>query len=425
MLFKKSKEIEALTAEVNALKNQLSPEQNQVNVLRQQIAGLTQMRDGLNQTVMSLQAHVASLQSETARLNGLIVQQNEEILVQSFGLYEPRFAFINSEEYKQRLDQVREQQKQMIKAGTAASGNVNWQVDGSAAKGRKMVKDMQKLLLRAFNSECDDVVEHVKYNNYDQSVKRIMASYESISKLCAMMSIVISYPYLQLKLAEVSLALEYQKKKQDEKEEKKRILAEAREQAKVQKELEEARRSIMKEQMHYQKAYLNVVNQLKEGPGEEQEKVLLQKKEEMEAKLRELDAQLRDVDYRESNQKAGYVYVISNIGAFGENVYKIGMTRRLDPTDRVDELGDASVPFRFDIHAMIFSDNAPALETALHNAFADRKVNMVNSRKEFFHVTLDEIEAVVRANYDKAVEFERVPQAEQYRESLIIRQSKQ
>ena len=221
MLFKKSKEIEALTAEVNALKNQLSPEQNQVNVLRQQIAGLTQMRDGLNQTVMSLQAHVASLQSETARLNGLIVQQNEEILVQSFGLYEPRFAFINSEEYKQRLDQVREQQKQMIKAGTAASGNVNWQVDGSAAKGRKMVKDMQKLLLRAFNSECDDVVEHVKYNNYDQSVKRIMASYESISKLCAMMSIVISYPYLQLKLAEVSLALEYQKKKQDEKEEKK------------------------------------------------------------------------------------------------------------------------------------------------------------------------------------------------------------
>ncbi len=130
-----------------------------------------------------------------------------------------------------------------------------------------------------------------------------------------------------------------------------------------------------------------------------------------------MDKAIKDIDYREANKRAGYVYIISNIGSFGENVYKIGMTRRLDPMERVDELGDASVPFKFDVHAMIFSDDAPALETALHHAFANKKVNMINGRREFFYVTIDEIEEVVKANYDKSVEFMRVPQAEQYRES--------
>lgn len=131
---------------------------------------------------------------------------------------------------------------------------------------------------------------------------------------------------------------------------------------------------------------------------------------------------IKDLDYREANQRAGYVYVISNIGAFGENIYKIGMTRRLNPQDRVDELGDASVPFNFDVHAMIFSDDAPALENALHKAFENRKVNMVNHRREFFNVTLDEIKDVIRQNYDKTVEFVDIPDAEQYRESLKMRQ---
>ena len=102
---------------------------------------------------------------------------------------------------------------------------------------------------------------------------------------------------------------------------------------------------------------------------------------------------------------------------FGENVFKIGMTRRLDPTERVSELGDASVPFNFDVHAMIFSDDAPALETALHKAFENKKLNMVNTRREFFKVSLDEIKEVVKKNFDKTVEFIDIPDAEQYRVS--------
>ncbi len=148
---------------------------------------------------------------------------------------------------------------------------------------------------------------------------------------------------------------------------------------------------------------------------------LLKKKEDLEQHLCGIESSLKTLDYRQANQKAGYVYIISNVGSFGENVYKIGMTRRLDPQDRVGELGDASVPFNFDVHAMIFSDNAPALEAALHRAFEDRKVNMINTRREFFYATLDEIKEVIRQNFDKTVEFIDFPEAQQYRESVAMR----
>ena len=194
-----------------------------------------------------------------------------------------------------------------------------------------------------------------------------------------------------------------------------------REEQKLQREIEEARKKIQKEQNHYQNALEKIERQLETAS--ETEKIdILAKKAEIENGLAEIEKNLKDVDYREANAKAGYVYIISNIGAFGENVYKIGMTRRLDPQERIDELGDASVPFNFDVHAMIFSDDAPALEAALHRAFADRKLNMVNQRREFFRVSLDEIKEVVKQNFDKSVEFIEVPPAEQFRVSEKIKQ---
>ena len=162
------------------------------------------------------------------------------------------------------------------------------------------------------------------------------------------------------------------------------------------------------------------MNKQLETCDESERELLIEKKNEIENHLSDLEIAVKDIDYREANKRAGYVYVISNIGAFGENVFKIGMTRRLDPMERVDELGDASVPFKFDVHAMIFSDNAPQLEAALHKAFEDRKVNMVNNKREFFRVSIEEIEEVVKKNYDKTVDFIKTPQAEQYRESMRI-----
>ena len=312
----------------------------------------------------------------------------------------------------------------MKQAKTAVSGNMNWTVNGNASKGKKMVSDMQKLLLRAFNSECDDVIEHVKYNNIEAGEKRITTSREAISKLGTIMEVSIQPKYYRLKIEELHLAFEYAQKKQQEKEEQKEARARMREEAKLAKEIEEERKKLEKEQQHYQNA-LERINAQLAAASEADRAAIEEKKAELVAQLDKIDKEFKDVDYREANQRAGYVYVISNIGAFGENVYKIGMTRRLDPQDRVDELGDASVPFNFDVHAMIFSDDAPRLEAALHNAFADRKLNFVNQRREFFRVSLDEIKKVVKENYDRSVEFVELAPAEQYRESIKLREEAQ
>ncbi len=212
-----------------------------------------------------------------------------------------------------------------------------------------MVNDTQKLLLRAFNTECDELIGKVKYTNYDASLNRIYKSAETISKLGVIMNISITPAYLNLKVEELRLSFEYQQKKQQgKKEAQKAARAELREAARLQKEIEAQRKKkIEKEQTHYQTAYDHLLVQLQADP---ENKDLLDKKMDLESQLNDIDKAMKDIDYREANQRAGYVYVISNIGAFGPDVYKIGMTRRLDPQDRVDELGDASVPFNFDVH---------------------------------------------------------------------------
>ena len=331
----------------------------------------------LNEKIAELEVKKEKLEKENARLSSSVEKLRQEaiffedsITFQDFGLYTPRYNFVTAEEYKLRLDKIRTQQKEMIKADTAIAGSKNWTVDGSKSKGNKMIKDMKKLFLRAFNSDCEDVITRIKYNNYEMSLKKIHQSADSIEKLGKMMSLYITSKYINLKVDELHLAFEYQQKKQEEKEAQKAARAEMREAARLQKEIEAQRKKIEKEQTHYQTAYEKLLKQLEECP---ENTDLLIKKVELESRLDDIDKAIKDIDYREANQRAGYVYIISNIGAFGENVYKIGMTRRLDPQDRVDELGDASVPFNFDVHAMIFSDDAPALESALHKAFENRK----------------------------------------------------
>lgn len=216
------------------------------------------------------------------------------------------------------------------------------------------------------------------------------------------------------------MAHEYQLEKQKEKERLKELRAEERERAKLEKEIEAERKKLEKEKKHYANALKQILQQISVADPSDLPD-LEKKKAELEAKSDDVNAAIVQVDYRAANQRAGYVYIISNLGAFGEGVYKIGMTRRLEPMDRIDELGDASVPFDFDVHALIFSEDAPALESALHHAFEDKKLNMVNTRREFFRVSLDEIKNVVKKNFDKTVEFIDIPPAEQYRQSELMR----
>lgn len=400
------------------MRSMLTPEHQEAMNLQDKIKSLQQQINSINTDISCKQKYISDLDSAIKEKKSHIVQLDEQLYFEEFGLYKPTFDFVNSEQYKQRLTQIRESEKALIKNNRAVTGFSNWQVNGSASQGTKMVKDTQKLLLRAFNNECDDAIEKVKYNNYELSVKRIDKSCDTISKLGKIMGISITNEYRNLKLTELTLAFEYRQMKQKEKEEQKELKAQMREEAKLQKEIEAERRKLEKEETHYANALAKINLQLSKDPDNAD---LLEKQAELQNHIEETQKAINDVDYREANKKAGYVYVISNIGAFGEGVYKIGMTRRLDPTERVDELGDASVPFNFDIHAMIFSEDAPKLEAALHKAFENKKLNMVNTRREFFRVSLDEIKKVVAQNYDKTAEFIDFPEAEQYRISQQMR----
>lgn len=414
----KAKENDRLKAEIDRLNSLLTPElldvksaMEKLDQIKKEVTDAKELRQSYLDDVKKINDEIKQKQSELIQLDGAV-------LMQSFGLYTPEYDFCNSEEYKARLDSIRQRQKELIKNDLAVTGSTDWTVNGDKRQGQKMVNDMKKLLLRAFNGECDELVAKVKYNNFDSYKKRINKSCDAISKLGNIMKVSITPTYLKAKIDELTLAFEYAQKKQEEKEEQRALREQMREEAKLQKEIEEQRKKLEKEQTHYTNALERINVQLQSDPDNAD---LLAKKQELEAQMSDIEKAIQDVDYREANKRAGYVYVISNIGAFGENVYKIGMTRRLDPMDRVDELGDASVPFNFDVHAMIFTDDAPALEAALHRAFEDRKLNMVNQRREFFNVNLDEIKAVIRANYDKTVEFEDIPSAEQYRVSLKMK----
>ena len=425
-------ERDAFRIRVSELETYLTPDLRDLdNVKRSLEKGKKQLEE-INEKVSKKKIDLQIIENSISTCESDILERRQKVKEQlaiyeeevnaiEFSLYKPTYDFANSDKYKQKLEEIRDQQKKLLKDGTACDLAKSYTLDGSASKGRKMATDIQKLLLKTFNVECEDLIRRVKYSNFESFKQRIFKEKESIEKLGSAFYFHIAHAYMQLKVEELTLAFEYQLKKQEEKEAVKEARAEMREAAKLQKEIEEQRKKVEKEQKHFQNALVSIMKQMEKARPEEIE-ALEEKKAELEAELGVIAKSLAEIDYREANQKAGYVYIISNIGAFGENVYKIGMTRRLDPQERIDELGDASVPFDFDVHAMIFSDNAPALEAALHKAFEDRKVNMVNTRREFFNVTLDEIKTVVQKNYDKTVEFFEAPEAEQYRISLKMRE---
>lgn len=360
-----------------------------------------------------------AVDSKTAELIDLQEQIDDARESLELGLVRTEFQFETVDEYKSRLSELRAEQKEFCRdLLEKTKNNTKFTYNNSISKGRKMVCDIQKLIIRGFNAECDDYVRKVKTSNAEQYKEKIEKSAAVYSKLGgSVLNLIIPRYYVKLKLEELDIAYEYALFKEEEKEKARELREQQREEMKLKKEIEQQRKKLEKERTQYQKALSDAKSQLEESGATPE---LEQKISDLEANLGEVERGISDVDYREANQRAGYVYVISNIGAFGEDVYKIGMTRRLDPTERVRELGDASVPFTFDIHALIFSDDAPSLEAALHREFDDRRVNMVNNRREFFRVSLDEIKEVVKKNYDKTVEFFDEPDAEQYRMSQAI-----
>lgn len=341
------------------------------------------------------------------------------------GIYEPIFDLETSEKYKERITQVVTRQKQLIKGGNACVCKTEWVVGNSRKQGEIMTRRYINLTLRAFNGECDSLISKVKWNNVKRFEERIKKAFNAINKLGQSNNTFITDKYLKLKLDELHLVYELAHKKYQEKEEARAIREEQREEERAQREFEKARKEAEIEERRFQKALERAKKDLGLVSGE--------KLDELNSQIAQLEQNLKDAHEakeraisRAQETKSGHVYIISNLGSFGENIYKIGMTRRLEPMDRVKELGDASVPFTFDLHAMIFSENAPELENLLHKEFDDRRINKVNYRKEYFKVTLDEIEQVIKEKYEKEVDFIKTAEAQQFRETKsIIKQIQQ
>jgi hypothetical protein len=384
---------------------------------------ITVLTDRLKQLDKQAQVEEQEISAKISVLRAKLQGLEEQEIVEAFGFYESKYDFQEAEEYKQRLDKIRAQQKQMIKDKQAAVCHTEWSVGGSAKEGKKMTDNFLKLVLRAFNGECDASVVKVKYNNVQTMENRIRKTYEDLNKLSQTTHCEITSRYLDLKLQELWLTHEYQERKYQEQEEQRIIREQMREEEKALRELEKARQDAEKEERRYQEALEKARRDVESATGKAQQKLFSQI-EELQKRLAEAEANKERAVSQAQLTKSGHVYIISNIGSFGEDVYKIGMTRRLEPMDRVKELGDASVPFPFDVHAMIFCENAPELEARLHKRFNSRRMNKENERKEFFRVSLDEIVRVVREIDQELkickseVTFTKIAEATDYRKTL-------
>ncbi|HEL1470830.1 TPA: DUF4041 domain-containing protein, partial [Streptococcus equi subsp. equi] len=338
--------------------------------------------------------------------------------LQEYGFFERQYKFSHSTKYKDALDTLRMKQKTLIKNGEATSIISPMTLDGSAAKGKAMQNQLRKAAIRGFNGEADALLVKVSVVNVDKKVQTLQKAFEQLNKMYERNLIQLTFKYLDLKAQELRLAAEYELQKQEEKEILREQRAREREDKKLQAEITAKRKQLEKDRKHFLQMVKNVEVMLANASPKEQEKLQLQLIE-YQNKLSELDKIEEDIDYREGHATAGYVYVISNIGAFGEDVYKIGVTRRLDPMDRIRELGSASVPFTFDVHALIFSEEAFALESELHNKFEAYKVNKINSRKEYFRVPFAKIKEVLENHKELAIEITEEAEAFEYRQSIL------
>ena len=382
-------------------------------------------QEEVRKTTIQLQQQHKKLQSERDKTENAITKLKQqlstledELNLQSHGLYEPKYDFGTSARYKIELDNIRKKQKAMVRDKTAIVCRTQWTVGESRTEGRKMTNQYIRLMGRAFNGECDSIIPKVRYNNYSRIEDRIRSVFQAINKLGEVHTIYISLEYCDLKFEELRLVHEYQEKLQAEKEEQYRIREQMREEARAQRELEKAQQEAEREEKRYQEALDRARREIERATGEKHDK-LESELERLNELLLEAQANKERAMSRAQMTRSGHVYIISNIGSFGEHVYKIGMTRRLHPEDRIRELGGASVPFRFDVHAMIYSEDAPALENALHHALEKQSVNRINVRKEFFNVSLEEIEKIIRQQNVNA-QFIRIPPAEEFRKTQAL-----
>lgn len=277
-------------------------------------------------------------------------------------------------------------------------------------------------VLDAFNGKVDSILSLIKKDNYGTLEQKIRDAFTVVNHLgSAFRNARITPQFLTARLSELKWGVAVVALKQQEREEQRIIKERIREEEKARREYEKAMKEAAKQEEIIRKAMEKARAEIEKSSAEQKAKYEAQL-QDLELKLAEAEARSQRALSMAQQTKSGHVYIISNIGSFGENVYKIGMTRRLEPLDRVRELGDASVPFPFDVHAMIYSDDAPTLETELHKIFAKHQVNKVNPRKEFFRLPLEQVKDYVTSK-GVEVQWTILAEAAQYRETLALEKS--
>ena len=388
--------------------NKLGKTYGSIDQLNNNLAGLNSKLGQINEEIYKKGQKISELNSEISSL------EQEAICKQYlFSDYDG----LTSEECKNKLSLLKLDEQQAIKNSDVLS------VTSTGSK--KEINDNSKQILRCFNAECDNILVNVSIKNIDSMRNKVTKSFETLNKIFEVDGVQMNRCMLEYKLEELNLIYTYELKKEQEKEQQRAIKEQMLEEEKVRKEIERQKAKIEKDQSQCSNEINKLMGYMQKTDNDVEKQLYIDKIKELEERVKELEAEKESVLEREANARAGYVYVISNIGSFGEDIYKIGMTRRLEPMDRIKELSSASVPFEFDVHAMIFSDDAPSLETALHQKFQNRSVNRVNLRKEFFNVPLDEIEAFVKENYNSTTVFTKIPVAKEYNETLNIIRSEQ
>ena len=365
-------------------------------------------RDGAE--IESLKQRVAELQSQLAETDSgsrdQVIDLNDERVLQEVGIYRYHHPLENSQEFRTKLSELQEAVKTAISSGNAIRCSDMFTFDNSLAKGRRMTSDLGKLMLRAYNAEADNCVRSLRAGNVITAKKRLESAASSIAKLGAIMEMSITADYQVLRISELELTADYLMKVQEEKEMAREKRERLREERRLAQELATQREKLEKERAHYEHA----IEALKASGSEEGLQELIEK-------LGEIEVAIEQNDFRAANIRAGYIYVISNEGAFGSRVVKIGLTRRLEPLERIHELSGASVPFPFDVHVLYFSDDAVTLENELHKAFEDRRVNYVNARREFFFADPAEVRKILEGKVGSLLEFVEKPEATQFRQS--------
>lgn len=411
-LAKSSKEADVIDKELGNLKTKYSA----ITSIEAEVERLQGDAVELESSIQETRVSYAEKRKLLGQLKEQVAVYDDRLAFAELGVYEPHFDFGDSETYKDQIKKIRARQKAMVSAKEATICPTDWTVEGSRAKGQTMINRQTRLTMRAFNNECEAAIANTRWNNVVAMEKRILNAAKAISKENTSMNLHINEDYVAMKIDELHLTHEYREQMKIEKDERAELARAEREEKKLLAEAQAAEKEEQKYQALLEKARKEA------GVGETSE-ALQKKLQELETALEQAHAASERARAMAEMTKSGYVYVISNIGSFGEDMVKIGLTRRLDPNDRVRELGDASVPFTFDTHAMIYSEEAPALEAALHKEFAEKRVNMANMRKEFFRVSLDEVERAV-ASLAPDADFFTDREAQEWHETMARRQEK-